>query len=168
MNGLCFPCANVWGGEPRPKIVVVVVVVVSLLLSRCLVVVVRRVPSVSVSVSVSVSATVSVYASVSASVSGLCLCLCVYVYVYIIITTIIVNILDTSDWLKIAAFTGRYATPLLGSQWRAPAKQMPGFGLLILTAVLHSLLLRLLLRSVFLSWLHAVLNSLLCRVQRTS
>ena len=38
-NGLCFPCANVWGGEPRPKIVVVVVVVVVvslllLLLSR--------------------------------------------------------------------------------------------------------------------------------------
>ena len=23
-NGLCFPCANVWGGEPRPKIVAVV------------------------------------------------------------------------------------------------------------------------------------------------
>ena len=31
LNGLGFPCANVWGGEPRPKNVVVV----SLLLSRC-------------------------------------------------------------------------------------------------------------------------------------
>ena len=39
----------------------------------------------------------------SASVTGLCLCLCVYVYVYIIITTYIINILGTSDWLKIAA-----------------------------------------------------------------
>ena len=97
---------------------------------RCLVVVVRRVPSVSVSVSV--SATVSVYASVSASVSGLCLCLCVYVYVYIIITTIIVNILVTSGWLKIGVFPGRNALPLLGSQWKAPGKQMPGIGVLIL------------------------------------
>ena len=38
LNGLGFPCANVWGREPLPKnvvVVVVVVVVVSLLLSRC-------------------------------------------------------------------------------------------------------------------------------------
>ena len=36
-NGLCFPCANVWGAEPRPKIVVVVVVVSSSLSRhRCL------------------------------------------------------------------------------------------------------------------------------------
>ena len=118
---------------------------------------------VSVSVSLSVSATLSVYASVSASVSGLCLCLCVYVYVYIIITTTTIIILGSSDWFKIVAFPGQYATALLGSQWKAPEKQTFALRRLILTAVLHGLPLRL--RP---TWFRALLHSLLCRVPRTS
>ena len=119
--------------------------------------------SESVSVFVFMSATVVVYASVSASVSGLCLCLCVYVYVYIIITTINIIVLGSSRWIKIAAFPARFAIALLGSQWKVPGKQRLGLQRSILTAVLHSLLLRL--RPTLYG---ALLHSLLCSVPRTS